>query len=58
VYSVRASDVVTVVVDGNVVVRDRQLTTMDLDEVLADAQAVAHTLVDLSQGGAIQHYAP
>ncbi|MGW6281540.1 amidohydrolase [Kribbella sp. NPDC055071] len=58
VYSVRASDVVTVVVDGNVVVRDRQLTTMDLDEVLADARALAHTLVDLSKGGAIQHYAP
>ncbi|MEV5965467.1 amidohydrolase [Kribbella sp. NPDC051952] len=58
VYSVRASDVVTVVVDGNVVVRDRRLTTMDLDEVLADARALAHTLVDLSQGGAVQHYAP
>jgi 5-methylthioadenosine/S-adenosylhomocysteine deaminase len=58
VYSVRPSDVVTVVVDGNVVVRDRELTTMDLDEVLADARALAHTLVDLSKGGAIQHYAP
>jgi 5-methylthioadenosine/S-adenosylhomocysteine deaminase len=58
VYSVRAPDVVTVVVDGNVVVRDRQLTTMDLAEVLADAQALAHTLVDRSKGGAIQHYQP
>jgi 5-methylthioadenosine/S-adenosylhomocysteine deaminase len=58
VYSIRPSDVVTVVVDGKVVVRDRQLTTMDLDEVLADARALAHTLVDLSKGGAIQHYAP
>jgi len=58
VHSVRASDVVTVLVDGKVVVRDRRLTTMDLAEVLADARALAHTLVDLSKGGAVQHYAP
>lgn len=58
VYSVRATDVVTVLVAGKVVVRDRQLTTMDLQEVLADAQALAHTLVDLSAGGAVQHYEP
>jgi 5-methylthioadenosine/S-adenosylhomocysteine deaminase len=58
VYSVRAADVVTVLVAGNVVVRDRQLTTMDVQDVLAEAQALAHTLVDLSSGGAIQHYAP
>ncbi|TCO32556.1 5-methylthioadenosine/S-adenosylhomocysteine deaminase [Kribbella steppae] len=58
VYSVRSSDVVTVLVAGQVVVRDRQLTTMNLDEVLADAKDLAHTLVDLSKGGAVQHYAP
>ncbi len=58
VYSIRASDVVTVLVAGQVVVRDRQLTTMDLTEVLADARSLAHTLVDLSKGGAVQHYAP
>ncbi|MFG1911203.1 amidohydrolase [Kribbella sp. NPDC048928] len=58
VYSVRAADVVTVLVAGQVVVRDRQLTTMDLQEVLADARSLAHTLVDLSSGGAIQHYEP
>ncbi len=58
VYSTRASDVVTVVVDGNIVVRDRHLTTANLQEILDDAKSVAHTLVDLSQGGAIQHYAP
>ncbi|WP_350275318.1 amidohydrolase [Kribbella sp. HUAS MG21] len=58
VYSVRASDVVTVLVAGQVVVRNRQLTTMDLPEVLAEAQSLAHTLVDLSAGGAVQHYAP
>jgi 5-methylthioadenosine/S-adenosylhomocysteine deaminase len=58
VYSVRASDVVTVLVAGQVVVRDRQLLTMDRDEVVAEARELAHTLVDLSQGGAVQHYAP
>ncbi|WP_020390728.1 amidohydrolase [Kribbella catacumbae] len=58
VYSVRASDVVTVVVDGNIVVRDRHLTNANLDDILQDAKATAHTLVDLSKGGAVQHYAP
>lgn len=58
VYSVRPSDVVTVLVAGQVVVRDRKLTTLDLDDVLAQARDLAHTLVDLSKGGAIQHYAP
>ncbi len=58
VYSVRASDVHTVLVAGEVVVRNRQLTKLDLAEVLAEAQDLAHTLVDLSTGGAVQHYAP
>ncbi|WP_433158983.1 amidohydrolase [Kribbella sp. CA-247076] len=58
VYSVRSSDVRTVLVAGEVVVRDRKLTRMDLDEVFTDAKDLAHTLVDLSQGGAVQHYAP
>ncbi|MGW1347414.1 amidohydrolase [Kribbella sp. NPDC002412] len=58
VYSVRSSDVVTVLVAGQIVVRDRRLTTMNLDEVLADAKNLAHTLVDLTKGGAVQHYAP
>ena len=58
VYSVRSSDVVTVIVDGEVVVRDRQLTKVDLQEILKDAKDLAHTLVDLSKGGAVQHYAP
>ncbi|MFI7062240.1 amidohydrolase [Kribbella sp. NPDC050124] len=58
VYSVRSSDVVTVLVAGKIVVRDRKLTTMNLDEILANAKDLAHTLVDLSKGGAVQHYAP
>jgi 5-methylthioadenosine/S-adenosylhomocysteine deaminase len=58
VYSARASDVHTVLVAGQVVVRNRELTTMDLREVVADARSLAHTLVDLSKGGTVQHYAP
>jgi 5-methylthioadenosine/S-adenosylhomocysteine deaminase len=58
VYSVRAADVVTVLVDGEIVVRDRQLTKVDLAEIVAEAKDLAHTLVDLSAGGAVQHYAP
>ncbi len=33
VYSVRASDVVTVICDGRVLMRNRELTTLDLDEI-------------------------
>lgn len=58
VYSVRASDVVTVLVDGEVVVRDRRLVTADLDEILTEADAIAAALVDTSSGRAVQHYAP
>ncbi|MFK4084570.1 amidohydrolase [Kribbella sp. NPDC020789] len=58
VYSVRASDVHTVLVAGEVVVRNRQLTKLNLPDLLTEARALAHTLVDLTQGRAIQHYAP
>ncbi|ADB33325.1 amidohydrolase [Kribbella flavida DSM 17836] len=57
VYSVRPTDVVHVVVDGEVVVRNRTLTTVDLPEILTEARAIAHTLTDPTDG-AVQHYAP
>ncbi|HKE20044.1 MAG TPA: 5'-deoxyadenosine deaminase [Kofleriaceae bacterium] len=38
VHACRASDVVDVVVDGRVVVRDRRLLTVDRDQVIADAR--------------------
>jgi 5-methylthioadenosine/S-adenosylhomocysteine deaminase len=58
-YSVRStSDIHTVLVDGNLVVADRKLLTYDLEEILSEADAIAAELVDLSQGGTIQHYAP
>lgn len=41
-YAARASDVRHVAVDGQVVVRDRRLITMDLAEVVATARHQAH----------------
>ena len=58
VYSARASDVVHVLVDGTQVVKDRHLTTTNLPQILNDTRNLAHTLVDLSTEGAVQHYAP
>lgn len=58
VYSVRASDVVTVVVAGRVVVRDRRLVRADLAEVVARAVAAAPGLLATQEGEAVQRYAP
>ena len=58
VYSARASDVRTVVVDGQVVVRDGQLLTVDLPELLARIEARLPALRDTSHGRAVQHYDP
>jgi 5-methylthioadenosine/S-adenosylhomocysteine deaminase len=58
VYSIRPTDVVHVLVDGDLVVHNRSLTTADLTQILSEANSVAHTLVDLTRPGAIQHYAP
>jgi 5-methylthioadenosine/S-adenosylhomocysteine deaminase len=44
-YSVRASDVQTVVVGGRVVVRDRALLTADLGELIAHAEALVPSLL-------------
>jgi 5-methylthioadenosine/S-adenosylhomocysteine deaminase len=48
VYCCRSADVMTVVVDGRVVMKDRQVLTMDEDEVIARAQETAVRLVDQS----------
>ncbi|MFG2469637.1 amidohydrolase [Streptomyces canus] len=58
VYSVRASDVRTVVVDGRVVVRDGRLLTVDLPGLLTEIEARVPALRDTSHGRAVQHYAP
>lgn len=58
VYSVRASDVITVLVEGRVVVRDRVLTTFDVDQILRDVRNLAPQLVRITKDQAVQHYAP
>jgi len=45
VYSARAGDVRTVLVDGRVVVRDRRLLTMDLEQVMAEASRRAAEII-------------
>ena len=57
-YSARASDVRTVIVNGDVVVQDRQLRHADLGEIVREAAAVAPELLARRPGEAVQHYAP
>jgi 5-methylthioadenosine/S-adenosylhomocysteine deaminase len=44
IYAARADDVRTVVVDGEVVLRDRQFTRLDEAKIIAEASARAHRL--------------
>jgi 5-methylthioadenosine/S-adenosylhomocysteine deaminase len=58
VYSVRASDVRTVICDGRVLMRDRSLLTLDMTEIKA---RVGETMKRLSRripDSRIQHYQP
>jgi 5-methylthioadenosine/S-adenosylhomocysteine deaminase len=58
VYSVRATDVRTVICDGKVLMRDRELLTLDKEEILA---RVGESMVRLSQrvpSSRIQLYRP
>ncbi len=58
VYSVRASDIRTTVVDGRVLMRDRKLLTIDRDALLAEFRERAKEITDRSHGRTIQDYAP
>ena len=42
VYSAKGSDVLTVMVDGNLLVRNRSLVDLELDEIMQRANSVAH----------------
>ncbi|MCT4607296.1 MAG: amidohydrolase [Marinisporobacter sp.] len=44
VYSVQSSDVDTVIVDGNILMENRQLTTIDLNTVMKNIQSCAESL--------------
>jgi len=54
VYAAGAGDVATVICDGKVLMRDRQLLTIDLPAVKAE---VARRLARLSQRAAERHLA-
>ncbi len=41
VYSVRNSDVITVIIDGQIVMKDRNILTLNTAEILADAERVS-----------------
>ncbi|MFM9696264.1 amidohydrolase [Streptomyces europaeiscabiei] len=58
VYSARASDVRTVVVDGRVLMRDGRLLTVDEPALLAEADARVARILDISHGRAVRHYDP
>lgn len=58
VYSAQPSDVAHVLVDGELVVKDRTLVHADLQELVDQARRVAPELVRIHEGKAVQHYAP
>lgn len=58
VYSIQPTDVRTTIVAGRVVMRDRQLTTIDRGPLLAEFRARAAEITDRAHGRTIQDYAP
>lgn len=56
--SLLASDVVTTVVAGRVLMHERRLRTIDVEDVMARAASRAPALADVSHGRRIQTYAP
>ncbi|MBN1208592.1 MAG: amidohydrolase [Myxococcaceae bacterium] len=58
VYSARASDVQTVLVDGRVIMRDRRLLTLDKERVLAEVSSHMERLARRVPEARIQVYKP
>jgi len=56
VHSVRASDVSTTIVDGCVLMRDRELLTVDVSATVGELTRRLPALVDRGHGGRIQEY--
>ena len=56
VHSARSSDVRTTIVDGRVLMRDRELLTLDVAAVVAELAERMPALLDRSHGGRIQEY--
>jgi 5-methylthioadenosine/S-adenosylhomocysteine deaminase len=44
VYAARGSDVHTVIVDGRIVIQNRKLLTLDIEETLSEVEKIARTL--------------
>jgi 5-methylthioadenosine/S-adenosylhomocysteine deaminase len=53
VHCAKASDVRTVIVDGEIVMRDRQLARLDDKKILADAKLANRDLLELVSGLAL-----
>jgi 5-methylthioadenosine/S-adenosylhomocysteine deaminase len=56
VYSARATDVRTTIVDGRVLMRDRKLLTIDRDALMIEFKERAREITDRSHGRTIQDY--
>lgn len=56
VYSARSADVSTTIVDGRILMRDRQLLTVDVPELSAALRPRLVALTDVSHGSTIQSY--
>ena len=56
VYSVQPSDVQTTIVDGRVLMRDRQLLTINREALLAEFRLRAREITDRTHGRTIQDY--
>ncbi|MFI9148984.1 amidohydrolase [Streptomyces sp. NPDC053367] len=56
VHSARAADVTTTIVDGRVLMRDRELLTVDVPAVVGELSARLPALVDRGHGTRIQEY--
>ncbi|WP_217207566.1 amidohydrolase [Streptomyces sp. AC550_RSS872] len=56
VHSARSSDVRTTIVDGRILMRDRELLTIDVPAVVRELGERLPALLDRSHGGKIQEY--
>jgi 5-methylthioadenosine/S-adenosylhomocysteine deaminase len=56
VYSIQPSDVRTTIVDGRVLMRDRQLLTINREALLAEFRLRAREITDRTHGRTIQDY--
>ncbi|MFJ9101203.1 amidohydrolase family protein [Streptomyces sp. NPDC102405] len=56
VHSARSSDVRTAIVDGRVLMRDRELLSIDVGAVVGELEERMPALLDLSHGRRIQNY--